>query len=285
MILREIKIRWLGREEAFTQKLNGGLNLIKSRYSDEIIDALRAVTNNKVPLTHGTRHLREFCAEATVRLSQKDYYVTALNDAHTKAPLIRARDADGNDATGEYLRLTSHCEEEDASYQFTGDANNEIFRVLQYYDEDRYYRPSEFSRLTGGFSEIKAFRAYLRSYLKSFKGELIREGKKYELVLSGQGGYDVRYTDECMLPVALSESEQVLFRYLCFLNTAEFWHGFESLRDLHCIKKPLLIGNFLERLDESIDLGGIIKRSTALDRQVIIVTGINEKREINDFSE
>jgi hypothetical protein len=74
------------------------------------------------------------------------------------------------------------------------------------------------------------------------------------------------------MSVCLSESEQVLFRYLCFLRTAEFWRGFEELRNLHGIKKPLIIKDFLERLDESIDTKDIIDRTVKLGRQVIILT-------------
>lgn len=285
MILKEIKVEWRRRNEVFTQRFGDELNLIKSHYADEILDAICTVTNNKAPSTMRARRTEEYSVEAAVRLCGKDYFVSLRNDASGKAPFIRARDAGGNDATGEYLRLSSHPAEEDESELFTGGASNGIFKVLQYFDEDRYYRPRELSRLTDRLSEIKAFRAYLRSYLRNFKGELIREGKRYELVMSGMGGYDVRYTDGGALPAALSESEQILFRYLCFLRTAEFWHGFEELRDLNCVKKPLLIGNFLERLDESIDVENILNRSSALSRQVIIVTGMNEKRELKNLFE
>jgi hypothetical protein len=72
--------------------------------------------------------------------------------------------------------------------------------------------------------------------------------------------------------VCLSESEQILFRYLCFLRTAEFWRGFEEIRNLHGVKKPLIIKDFLERLDESIDTSSIINRTMELGRQVIILT-------------
>jgi hypothetical protein len=41
---------------------------------------------------------------------------------------------------------------------------------------------------------------------------------------------------------------------------------------LHGIKKPLIIKDFLERLDESIDTKDIIDRTVKLGRQVIILT-------------
>jgi hypothetical protein len=91
------------------------------------------------------------------------------------------------------------------------------------------------------------------------------------LYLKKDGMYDVRYKGDNDMPVFLSESEQTLFRYLCFLRTADFWHGFEKLRNLHALKKPLLVKDFLSRLDESINIENLLKRTTELERQVIIL--------------
>jgi hypothetical protein len=77
------------------------------------------------------------------------------------------------------------------------------------------------------------------------------------------------------VPVFLSASDRTLFRYLCFLRTAEFWHGFESLRNLHEAGKPLVIRDFLERLDESINVGTLLERTAKLNRQIIILTTEN----------
>jgi len=70
----------------------------------------------------------------------------------------------------------------------------------------------------------------------------------------------------------LSETEEKLFLFICFLNIAEFWSDIESIRNLHHIEKPLLIKNFIEYLDESVDIENLIKRTVMLGRQVIIVT-------------
>ena len=91
------------------------------------------------------------------------------------------------------------------------------------------------------------------------------------MYLKKDGKYAVRYKGDNDIPVFLSESEQTLFRYLCFLRTAEFWQGFEELRTLHALKKPLLVKDFLSRLDESINIENLLKRTTELERQVIIL--------------
>ena len=43
------------------------------------------------------------------------------------------------------------------------------------------------------------------------------------------------------------------------------------MRNLHGIKKPFIIKDFLKRLDESIDTKEIIDRTLALGRQVIVL--------------
>ena len=101
---------------------------------------------------------------------------------------------------------------------------------------------------------------------------MIREGKRYELYLESSGKYVVRHVDDNGCSVFLSESEETLFRYLCFLKTAEFWHGFEELRNLNGIKKPLIVEGFLERLDESIDVSDLLQRTLRLKRQLILLT-------------
>lgn len=151
------------------------------------------------------------------------------------------------------------------------DVEDEFFRVLKYLNEEDFYCSKELWKLTNGFSETRAFRSYLRVYVKNFKPEPIREGKRYELVLRECGRFGVRYTDGDQFPVTLSETERVIFRYLCFLHTAEFWYGFEQIRNLHSIKKPLIIDIFLERLDESFYPNDLIQRTLKLKRQLIII--------------
>ena len=207
-----------------------------------------------------------------MRVNTKTYLVTVLPSAKRQDPILKAFDGNGNDMTAEYRHLCAHCTEQDRSDVFDGSEKQQLWKVLQYANEDLYYAPRELSGRTDGFSDLNAFRSYLRSFIKDFKPETIREGKQYEIVMCPNGRYAVRHQVARDLPVALSESEQTLFRYLCFLKTAEFWQGFEKLRNLHGIKKPLVVADFLERLDESIDISGLLQRTARLNRQIILLT-------------
>ena len=269
MILENITIINLGAIEHFEYHFEERLNIVKSRYTDEIAHAICLVLGHKYSSLPEYRARRDSVIEAFVCIEGKEFRVEIKNKSSNLC--LRAYDKDGDNLTKEYLYLTSHCLEQDLSDVFYGDNDKTLFKLLQYLDEDRYYESKELSRRTDLLSETKAFRAYLRAFIKDFQPELIREGKRYELYLKKDGRYAVRYKGDNDMPVFLSESEQTLFRYLCFLRTAEFWQGFEELRNLHAIKKPLLVKDFFSRLDESIIIENLLQRTMELERQAIIL--------------
>jgi hypothetical protein len=268
MILKRITIQNFGALEHFEYNFEIGLNVIKNRHTDEIARAIRLILGHKYFSLPEYRARSDSVIEALVGIEEKEFYTVIKNESSNLC--LNAYDKDGNELTREYIYLTSHCPEQDMADVFGG-GDKTFFKLLQYLDEDRYYSSQELSKRTDWLSETKAFRSYLKSFIKNFKPELIREGKRYELCLDTKGKYVVRYKDDNDMPVFLSESEQTLFRYLCFLKTAEFWHGFEELRNLHAIKKPLLVKDFLSRLDESINIDNLLRRTAELERQVIIL--------------
>ena len=272
MFLRQITIQKLGCIDCFQCDFENDLNIVKTRYTNEVSCAIQYVLN------HRAFHLppKWLCGstqvEAQVCVSQKEYQILAKSNPNNNDLYLRAYDDNGVEKTQEYLYVTSHCAEHDLCEVFDKDAQKIFFKPIQYLDEDRYYSPGNLSKCTDQLSETKAFRSYLKTFVKNFKPETIRDGKRYELYLRKDGRYAVRYMGENDMPVFLSESEQTLFRYLCFLRTAEFWQGFEELRNLHGVRKPILIGDFLERLDESIDIQDILERTRRLNRQIIMLT-------------
>ena len=271
MILKRITIQNLGAVDAFEYDFENDLNVVRSRYTDEISGAIQFVLNHRVFSLPKHWVRRSTRLEAFVCIFGKEYVLMATPNLKQNDLCLRAYDVDGHEKTREYLYLTSHCAEQDLCDVLDKDAKKMFFKPIQYLDEDRYYSSGELSKCTDRLSEIKAFRSYLKTFIKDFKPETIRDGKRYELYLKKDGRYAVRYKGDNDMPVFLSESEQTLFRYLCFLRTAEFWQGFEELRNLHSVKKPILTRDFLERLDESINIENLLQRTTELERQVIIL--------------
>ena len=62
----------------------------------------------------------------------------------------------------------------------------------------------------------------------------------------------------------------MLYHYLSFISIADFWSRAEKIRNLNRVNKPLIVSNFLERLDCSIDLSKILCLTNKIDRQVIM---------------
>ncbi len=272
MILKNITIQNLGFITHFSHEFREGLNVVRNYRHYELSFAIRLIFNHKIPPPPKHWVGVDTRIEANILLSDKNYLVTILPDRAKKDFKLSCYDSSGRDVTNEYLYLTSHSYEQDLSDVFEGDEDKVLLRFLKYANEDLYYSPHELARATDGLSNVKAFRSYLRSFIENFEPELLRDGKGYEIILEKSGTFAVRCRVDGSVTSILSTAERMLFRYLCFLRTAEFWRGFEELRNLHSIKKPLLISGFLEKLDESIDVGELIYRTEKLKRQTILLT-------------
>ena len=277
MIIKKTKIKNLGGVSDFVYEFSPCLNIIRSRYTNELSFAFRLIFNHKIPPPPNISVGVDTRIEATVLLAEKEYRVVAYPDNERRFKLF-CQDLSGKDVTSEYLYSTTHTCEQDLSDVFSGDEEEILLNFLKYANEDLYYAKDELARYTDGLSNIKAFRRYLREFIESFEPELLRDGKGYAIVLEKDGRYAVRCRTHGLRSNMLSESERMMFKFLCFLRTAEFWHGFEEIRNLHSVKKPLLISGFLEKLDESIDVGELLLRTEKLKRQTILITNRDIER-------
>lgn len=277
MRIKNLKIQNLGCISDFAYNFSCGVNIVATRYTGELLFAFRLIFNHKTPPPTNISAGVDTRIEATVLLAEKEYSVLATPDSKGRFKLF-CQDSSKKDVTHEYLYSTTHTYEQDLTDVFSNNEEEIFLRFLKYANEDLYYSKDELSRNTDGLSNIKAFRRYLGEFIESFEPELLRDGKGYEIVLRKDGRYAVRYRTHGLRSNMLSESERMLFKYLCFLRTAEFWHGFEQIRNLHSIKKPLLISGFLEKLDESIDVGELLLRTEKLKRQTILITNRDIER-------
>ena len=268
MLLKKISISHLGGVKNFSCDFSDSLNVVKERYSDELCWAISSVLHNKsTPCILPVWICKESRIDAVVSINEKTFHIRITPNEDLNGIKLSAFDEQGCEATAEYRYLSSHCAEHDLSDIFNGNEKHAFLRILNYLNE-----PEIPDRSVDGLLHIKAFRSYAFDYVQNFKPEPLREGKRYEIVLEKNGLYGVRCMDDREQPVYLSESEQTLFRYLCFLKTAEFWQGFEEIRNLHSVKKPFVIKDFLERLDESIDVSELFDRTLKLGRQIIVLT-------------
>ena len=273
MVVRELTVRGLGAIQALRLALRGGLDVVKQHPVREISFALQTVLNSKAILHSHAYFIREDSEiTARVELAGTCYFITARPDRRRERFCLHACDAEGTDRTEEYLYLTSHEAAQDEAEIFDGESGGNARRLVEWDPES-----AEGALRCGGLFKLGSFRAYLRAFVRSFQAERLRPDKLYELYLRADGRYAVRHP-LLGARVCLSESEQRIFRYLCFLHTAQFWHGFEGMRDLHTVKKPLILCGLAERLDESIDVQALLERTMCLGRQVILFTCPTEQR-------
>ena len=282
MVIKSITIRHFGGIELFSCRFASGLNFIKHRATDELAFALGMVLNSRAcPFLPSAWVRRDTWISALVFADERYYRVVAVPDDRNGTLVLRAWGEDGRDATVQYRYLTSHCAQHDASDTFSGWDKSCAARLLQYADPEAPRIRHDISH--EDLPNIKTFRSYLSDFKRGFEAERLRPDKAYELVLGQDGRYDVSHPLIDRAGDTLSESEQILFQYLCFLRTAEFWRGFEKLRNLHGLEKPLLIRDFVERLDESIDVGELMRRTAALNRQTLILTVPWEHRDYGEI--
>lgn len=272
MIIKNISIKNLGFADQLSLDFDNTVNTIKTRESSEIAFAIKVILNNKsVPCPSLLRVGADTEIMADVIADGKLYRISATYDQTAKKLSVLAKDEKGEDVTKEYLYISEHCEAQDNAEIFNGDERDHHLSLCRYINAEYLYAQSELKKKTRGYSSLKSFRSQLLRFFKNFTPEPLRLGKQYEIILERNGIYNVQHSNNKAEKVYLSDCEQMLFNYLCFLRTAEFWREFEELRNLHATKKPILVKNFLNRLDESVDASNLIKRTSDLGRQVIIL--------------
>lgn len=272
MRIDTLKIQNLGQIADLTLFFGEKINVIVHSFPAEIAFAVMCITNNKAPLRWTPPRMSgKTKITASVSVKEMTCNIEIALDEKTDTLVLCAHDDSGKEVTSEYLRLTSHCSEQDISDMFDGDEQTTLLRFLDYKNESDILREQALVQKTGGVFALDSFRHYLAEFIRNFQSELISSDKSYEIILHKNGLYGVRCVGFDDSPVCLSESERKIFQYLCFLKTAEFWCGFEKIRNMHDEKKPLVITNFLERLDDAIDVVDILNKTRKLKRQVILL--------------
>lgn len=191
--------------------------------------------------------------------------------------------SDGELCTDEFFNLVK-CADEPDSVLFFHRFKKQDFphRIMQYKNITDFYTVSQFKSLTNGFGTTRAFRNFISDYINNFKPLRLENKKDIFLHLSKNGELIVKHQNGTDA-VVLSEGENTLYHYFCFITTADFWDKFEEIRNLNFIRKPLIISSFIERMDENINVCEILKRTDALNRQTImfvpnkIKVGLDEK--------
>lgn len=269
MIIRRITIQDFGSVQFYETALTPELNIVDSHYTPEILATIEFLLCSKALQTIPPTWIQPTTRLTAEVLSETGVYTVTAMPCNGRLALT-VTDYSGTDATDAYQYMLSHCPEQDATDSFDGQDKTLPLRLCWY--RNCADAPENMSDKTDSLTDTKTFRCHLLGYIKAFQPEPINCKKAYQTAITPQGRFEVFYPGVSG-NVSLSETEEKLFLYICFLNIAEFWADIEKIRDMHHEKKPLVIQNFLEFLDESTDIRALVARTIRLQRQIIILTG------------
>ena len=272
MTINKITVIDFGSVHFFQASFGSRIAVVETKYSSEIVTGIGIILCNKNVSTLPAGWLRNSTEiSAEVCIDNLVYYVIAKqNSLKPYTFSICATDAEGCEVTKEYLSLLSHCLEQDVIESFDVCDKSIPLRLCWYRNTDDYEPSGELEKNSEYIATTKTFRATLAEYIKAFEPVPLDNRKRYNVVVNQNGKFDIicRKNEEG----CLGQINEKLFLYICFLNIAEFWSDIESIRNINYVKKPLVIKNLIECLDESAEIENLIKRTLMLKRQMIFVT-------------
>ena len=272
MNINKITVINFGSIRFFEISLNDQISVIETKYISELSAVFDIILCKKSVSSLPNNWLSSDTEiAAVVCIDNIAYYVNAkFNSSVSSALSVYAKDVNGREMTKQYLSLLSHCAEQDAIESFDVCDKSIPLRLCWYRNTDDYEPSGELEKNSEYIATTKTFRATLAEYIKAFEPVPLDSRKRYNVVVNQNGKFDIicRKNEEG----CLGQINEKLFLYICFLNIAEFWSDIESIRNINYVKKPLVIKNLIECLDESAEIENLIKRTLMLKRQMIFVT-------------
>lgn len=205
--------------------------------------------------------------EAKVQIGQEKYRVTVVFE--NGISMFCVTDSAGDDCTIWYLEALTHSPEE---HDLSCFLSPEVYpvRLHQYKDPAPRY-PGNLWDATGSIGSTRSFRDYLHQFIQRFQPQQLVPDKNYWLQLEPDGRFVVRLGICGEELPNLSETERWIYHYLCFLQLLRFWDGMQQLRNYKDVKLPVLIRDFSEHLDGSVDIRALYARTNGLPRQRLII--------------
>ncbi len=262
MILRHLCIRAFGDVEQFEADVYADVVAVFGRRGEVLTAAVQALCG--VPLSARERRWARADTVLEAVLHGKGCYRVRLSGEALTPTVTDLRD--GSDCTEAYRRATRRCEEECASFVFSRRARSRYPHQL-----GRYLR-SPPARTTDGLGRTEAFHRFARYFIRSFEAERLRQDKSLMLELDENGCFAVRHGERSQdVTSMLSETETVLFSFLCFLHLYRFWETVREAVDLHRETMPLIIRDFAEYVDAAVPLVPYLHRLRRETKQMLLL--------------
>jgi hypothetical protein len=247
-VIKNIVLENIGSTDFFKATFNKGLNVVKTHDSETLAYSLGYITNN-FPLCKSFPTLLKRNSNIRSSLNIDEEYIFDMQGNNEKISSL----------------FDQSREEDNICFYKNGKFKNFPARLSEYKDFEFFYTKNRFSRETNGACLSRTFRGKLTEYIRNFKPQKLNPNKAFHMKINENGEFFVDGNPD------LSASEANLFDFLCFLNIIEFWENFEEIKDLNHIKKPIVITELFEMIDESIPKDFILKRLENLNRQIFLI--------------
>ena len=299
MFIKKLTIEQFGRIGYKSFSFEQPLTVFAGEQTEEIFAALCIVLDNRLLRLQTTRYCftekSKFYAE--IEKDGKVYTAEAAYDEN--APdhcavrvYFGGRRLSDEDRTAV---LQTSIEEEECSYFLNRyDYSGHVpFAELDHTKKLADYRQGlqeenkqAFSARTDGVGRTHTFRKILKNFCSEFLPRQLRIEKRLWFTMGENGGFSAKDALPCN---DLSETEDTLLQYACFLEVNRFWGEVQNATG-RTVQKPLFVGALADSVDFCIDLAPLLKQALALGRQVFIFTrdkrigerlrGADQKQEI-----
>lgn len=279
LIVRRIQIEDFENTVRYESSFDSQLVVLSPENAEVIKKALGVVLKSRSLVGEKVKAAERTIIKVEIEISGKKYFITAsgLKNKQGFAYSVKTEDAELRE---DFYRMIHQSSEEEHLSCFSFSSSDRFSdRFRNYKDAEKYYSKTDFSKQTDGIGNTRAFRSCLNNHIKEWNNRnsgatgsnQIRIKENGETVIISSAG-------RCSRDV-LSESDSVLFEYLCYLSINQFWQKVEEIRDFNHINWPLVVFDLCERTDETVELSDYIEKALALNRQVFICKSSTERNE------
>ncbi len=264
----KLAIRWVlikvDGEITVRHIFKNSLTVACQRDSELFIDALSLVLGKRSLLN---RYPYDITILSGIELDGESYHLRAKKKNNDKVRITVNKKGERENIETEYFSLIEHNKEEERL---------STFKEFNYTHRVGKYLENRLKIDTGGYINTRSFRQFLNKYISSFEKIRLHPMKDYYLTLDKNGEFKAitGNGDDAYL----SETENVLYNFYCFMCLNELWCEAEKIRNFNHIVKPIIVSGLLERLDMGVDTSLCVEKMRNLPCQVILI--VENEREL-----
>ena len=273
MIIKRIRIKDFGKDDRFEVSFDPQLAVLPAPSAKTILKAIGLVLKSRFPVGEKRIAAAGSEIEAEINLSDKPLLITAAKSSEEAGFVYEVKTADGK-RYDDFYGMIHQCAEEENLTCFAYDRNDRYSdRLLHYKDFEKYYARGQFTELTDGIGNTKVFRSCLNKYINTFAAQDFEPDSPRRMIINDTGQFRLKGppgNDK------LSEAEDILFEYLCFLNVNQFWEKVEAIRDFNHVTWPLFIGGLPMFRGKTDDNAYYVEKTLAFNRQVFVCDPVTD---------